>query len=87
MLVDAAGDRPGRALGTNGVCGNLGVAVAPVADGRAGRAVRLAVGIHPAGPGVLCLGAAWLRVPALERGRTAAPRPFPAIPPPWCAAP
>src|ERR1700751_5370591 len=30
MLVDAAGDKPGRAIGTNGVFGNVGVALAPV---------------------------------------------------------
>jgi len=30
MLVDAAGDKPGRALGINGVFGNLGVGLAPV---------------------------------------------------------
>src|ERR1700749_1444932 len=30
MLVDAAGDKPGRAIGVNGVFGNLGVALAPM---------------------------------------------------------
>src|SRR5580704_19025502 len=30
MLVEAAGDKPGRAIGVNGVFGNLGVALAPV---------------------------------------------------------
>jgi MFS family permease len=30
MLVDAAGDRPGRAIGINGVFGNIGVGLAPV---------------------------------------------------------
>ena len=30
MLVDAAGDKPGRAIGVNGVFGNIGVALAPV---------------------------------------------------------
>ena len=30
MLVEAAGDKPGRALGVNGVFGNLGVASAPL---------------------------------------------------------
>src|SRR5262245_33366857 len=29
MLVDAAGDRPGRVIGVNGMFGNLGVALAP----------------------------------------------------------
>ena len=30
MLVEAAGDKPGRSIGINGVFGNLGVALAPV---------------------------------------------------------
>ena len=30
MLVEAAGDKPGRALGVNGVFGNVGVASAPL---------------------------------------------------------
>jgi MFS family permease len=30
MLVEAAGEKPGRAIGVNGVFGNLGVALAPV---------------------------------------------------------
>jgi MFS family permease len=30
MLVDAAGDRPGRAIGINGVFGNIGVGLAPM---------------------------------------------------------
>ncbi len=80
MLVDAAGNRPGRAIGVNGVCGNVGVALAPVVTGllanEAGwRAAFLA-------PGLVCLAAGllWSRVPPVEqagqRGRAA----FPAIP-------
>src|ERR1700691_5675645 len=30
MLVEAAGEKPGRSIGVNGVFGNLGVALAPV---------------------------------------------------------
>ena len=30
ILVDAAGDRPGRAIGINGVFGNIGVGLTPV---------------------------------------------------------
>lgn len=80
MLVDAAGDRPGRSIGVNGVFGNIGVALAPVgtaflanqADWRAAFVV----------PGVLCaaLGLAWMRVPAPEATMRKAARPFPAIP-------
>jgi MFS family permease len=61
MLVDAAGDRPGRAIGLNGVFGNLGVALAPMvtaglADLAGWRAAFLV-------PGCLCaaLGLWWMR--------------------------
>ncbi len=87
MLVDAAGERPGRALGTNGVCGNLGVAVAPVLT--AALAVRF--GWHSAFilPGLVFVasGAAWRACGAVRGAAARAARPFPAIPPPWCGAP
>jgi len=80
MLVEAAGDRPGRAIGVNGVFGNVGVALAPVAtafvaDQAGWRAAFLL-------PGMLCvfLGLFWLRMPAVESHRHATTRPFPAIP-------
>lgn len=81
MLVEAAGDRVGRAVGINGVFGNLGVALAPVvtaflADAVGWRAAFLV-------PGVVCvaLGLAWLREPPhdADRHRHGA-RPFPEIP-------
>jgi MFS family permease len=80
MLVDAAGDRPGRAIGINGVFGNLGVALAPVVT---------AFLAHQAGwraafllPGLACaaLGLLWLRVPSPESTLRRASRPFPDIP-------
>jgi MFS family permease len=80
MLVDAAGDRPGRAIGVNGVFGNLGVALAPVisaflAQQSGWRAAFVA-------PGVVCLlaGLAWLREPALDHHPHGTPRTFPEIP-------
>jgi MFS family permease len=80
MLVDAAGDRPGRAIGVNGVFGNLGVALAPVisaflAQQSGWRAAFVA-------PGVVCLlaGRAWLREPALDHHPHGTPRTFPEIP-------
>lgn len=82
MLVDAAGDRPGRAVGVNGVFGNFGVALAPIVTGllAAHFSWRLAFIV----PGLICiaLGIIWARTPAMEhhlahRNR----RPFPAIPP------
>ncbi len=66
MLVDAAGERPGRALGTNGVFGNLGVASAPVLTA----ALSVRFGWHSAFilPGLVfvAVGAAWTRVPELD---------------------
>ncbi len=80
MLVDAAGDRPGRAIGVNGVFGNLGVALAPVvtafvANQAGWRAAFLL-------PGIACaaVGLAWLRVPWHDATVRRSLRPFPTIP-------
>jgi MFS family permease len=80
MLVEVAGDRPGRALGLNGVCGNVGVALAPVAT-----AFLVAQGSWRAAfivPGIACfgLGLLWLRVPAYDPDARGASQPFPEIP-------
>lgn len=80
MLVEAAGDRPGRSIGVNGVFGNLGVALAPIVTAfLAGR-----FGWHAAflAPGALCTlaGLAWVFEPAFEYGAHASKRPFPVIP-------
>lgn len=81
MLVEAAGDRPGRAIGLNGVFGNLGVATAPVITAF----LAAQTGWHWAFilPGVICsvLGLAWMRVPAHDPVATRFAREFPAIPP------
>jgi MFS family permease len=80
MLVEAAGNRPGRAIGVNGVFGNLGVALAPVIT------AFLAVqgGWHLAFilPGIVCLttGLIWLRVPAHDPQATRYAMAFPPIP-------
>ena len=80
MLVDAAGDRPGRAIGINGVFGNVGVALAPVATAflasQAGWRAAFLV------PGLVCigLGIAWLRLPTPEATAHHAARVFPEIP-------
>jgi MFS family permease len=81
MLVDAAGAKPGRAIGINGVFGNLGVALAPVisaflAQQSGWRAAFVA-------PGLVCLvaGLAWLREPAFDHHAQGTPRSFPEIPP------
>ncbi len=80
MLVDAAGERPGRAIGVNGVFGNVGVALSPVLTGLLAhflswRAAFLA-------PGAVCLGAGllWLRFPVIAHGFHRGRAAFPAIP-------
>jgi MFS family permease len=82
MLVDAAGQKPGRAIGTNGVFGNIGVALAPVvtaflANQLGWRAAFIA-------PGALCLGLGllWQREPWHDAAAARGLRPFPAIPRP-----
>lgn len=80
MLVEAAGDRPGRMLGLNGVCGNFGVSLAPVVTaalaGMAGWRAAFLV------PGIICvgLGLLWARMPAAAVLGRHATRPFPPIP-------
>ncbi|MFC0386438.1 MFS transporter [Muricoccus vinaceus] len=81
MLVEAAGDRVGRAMGNNGVFGNMGVSFAPVLT---------AVLVAQAGwrwafivPGVaaLAMGVLWLReTPYDARLHARNNRPFPEIP-------
>lgn len=82
MLVEAAGARVGRAVGINGVFGNLGVATAPVLTAflaaKAGWQWAFVL------PGVLCLGVGllYLREPAFDTAKAAGPqKPFPTIPP------
>lgn len=81
MLVEAAGDHPGRSIGVNGVFGNFGVALAPIVT-------AFLVGVLGwqsafIAPGLACtaLGLAWLRVPAHDYSVAVGTRPFPTIPP------
>lgn len=81
VLVEAAGDRVGRAMGINGVFGNLGVATAPIVTAF----VAASLGWRWAFilPGVACflVGLFYLREPefdAVKAGGGA--RPFPEIP-------
>ena len=88
MLVEAAGDKPGRAIGVNGVFGNLGVALAPVvtaflANEIGWRAAFIA-------PGLLCavVGLLWMRTPLAHVSAHANAPPVPADSrATWCAAP
>ena len=81
VLVEAAGEKVGRAMGINGVFGNLGVATAPIVTAF----VAAILGWRWAFilPGVACLlvGLAYMREPdfdAVKAGGGA--RPFPEIP-------
>src|SRR6185437_4501130 len=80
MLVEAAGDTPGRSIGVNGVFGNLGVALAPVVTAFLANAAgwRAAFVV----PGAMCVlaGLVWMRMPMVRGGVQASTRPFPPIP-------
>ncbi len=80
MLVEAAGDKPGRSIGTNGVFGNIGVALAPVVT--AFLAAQFSWRAAFLVPGVLCalVGLWWLRTPIVGGPAHRGARPFPVIP-------
>jgi len=80
MLVEAAGDKPGRSIGVNGVFGNLGVALAPVITAFLANAIGWRAAFIA--PGLFCAlaGLAWMRTPLAAASAHAAARPFPAIP-------
>jgi MFS family permease len=82
MLVDAAGDKPGRAIGLNGVFGNFGVALAPVVT--AFLANQMGWQAAFVVPGLVCaaLGVMWMRLPEPEASVHRTIRPFPDIPRP-----
>jgi MFS family permease len=81
LLVEVAGDKPGQAIGLNGVFGNIGVAMAPMLTAF----IAFRWGWHWAFilPGVLCTlaGLFWMREPSFDHRPKAAKRPFPEIPP------
>src|SRR5580704_10078965 len=80
MLIDAAGDKPGSAIGVNGVFGNLGVALAPVVTVFLANAVSWRAAFIA--PGVLCAAAGllWMRTPLAHAGSHVNRRPFPPVP-------
>ncbi len=83
MLVDAAGDKVGRAMGVNGVFGNVGVALAPAVTAFVAAAIgwRWAFFI----PGAICflIGLLYLREGQVDAAKAkAAAKPFPEIPAP-----
>ncbi|MFV0279327.1 MAG: MFS transporter [Rhodoblastus sp.] len=80
MLVEAAGEKPGRALGLNGVFGNLGVASAPLVTAFLSQHVGWRAGF--AVPGLVCIaiGFVWMTQNHVELARHIEQRPFPQIP-------
>ncbi|MDB5413791.1 MAG: transporter [Rubritepida sp.] len=83
IIAEAGGNRVGRAMGINGVFGNLGVALAPVAT--AFLAAQFGWRYAFLVPGLLCVGVGllYLREPAFDAKKAGVQtRPFPAIPAP-----
>ncbi|HKH95062.1 MAG TPA: MFS transporter [Beijerinckiaceae bacterium] len=80
MLVEAASEAPGRAIGVNGVFGNFGVALAPVVTAFLAQQIGWRAAF--VAPGIICiaLGLAWLRVPPYDHHAHHGTRPFPQIP-------
>jgi MFS family permease len=81
MLVEAAGDKPGRSIGVNGVFGNLGVALAPVVTAFLASAVSWRAAFIA--PGLFCavVGFLWMRTPLVRAHmHQVNRRPFPPIP-------
>jgi MFS family permease len=80
LLIEVAADRPGRAIGVNGVCGNVGVALAPVVTAFLAAQVGWRAGfLIPAGL-LFLLGLAWLRLPSFDAAARRAQAAFPPIP-------
>ena len=81
MLVDAAGEKMGRAVGLNGVFGNFGVASAPVITAFATALLgwRWAFLL----PGIACViwGLFYLREREIDFTKRPGAKPFPVIPP------
>src|SRR5580704_18093473 len=63
MLVEAAGDKPGRSIGVNGVFGNLGVALAPILTSFLAHGGRWRPPLIGPGPFSGCVGLVWMRTP------------------------
>jgi MFS family permease len=81
MLVDIAGDKPGRALGVNGVFGNLGTSAAPMLTAILAGALGWRWAFVLPGLASVALGVVWLRTPSVDGYHRAGMRPFPPIPP------
>jgi MFS family permease len=81
IIAEAGGDRVGRAMGINGVFGNLGVALAPVVT--AFLAAQFGWRYAFVVPGLICMvvGILYLREPPFDAKKAGVQtRPFPVIP-------
>lgn len=79
--MEVAGDQPGRAIGLNGVFGNVGVALAPMVTALVASRVGWQWTFILPGVLGLALGLFWMRLPAGDGHGARSARPFPAIPP------
>ena len=80
LLVEAAVDRPGRAIGLNGVYGNVGVALAPLVTAFIAAQAGWRAAFMLPGAISIALGLLWLRVPAADLHARRAVAAFPPIP-------
>ena len=80
MLVEAAGARPGRSIGVNGVFGNFGVALAPIVTAALAGAFGWRWAFIVPGAVAIGLGLLWIREPEYDGAAHLAARPFPEIP-------
>lgn len=80
LLVEVAGDRPGRAIGINGVFGNVGVAMAPMVTAFVAAHYGWQMAFVLPGLACMAVGLLWLRLPPIDTGARRASRPFPRIP-------
>lgn len=81
MLIEAAGPKPGRAIGITGAFGNFGVALAPIVT--AFLATQMGWRSAFVVPGVVCalLGLLWIREPWHDAAAQRDAKPFPKVPP------
>jgi MFS family permease len=80
LLVDVAGDKPGQAIGLNGVFGNIGVSTAPMITAFVAGVFGWRWAFIIPGVGFVALGLVWLRMPSVDAHRRTTIKPFPAIP-------
>jgi MFS family permease len=81
LLIEAAHEKPGRAIGVNGVFGNLGVALAPVVTAFLAAQIGWRAAFFVPAAALVVFGLFWLRVPGLEATSRRATAAFPPIPP------